>query len=189
MEKLQTEYSRPGDGVEVWTDTKTGRVVKRKVEYPGFTANQYYNTEGMPHSFNDEPATTVTYHDGSKAYDWRFHGFLHRDGGPAHINHHGEQFWHLGGNPGRENDLPTAVYPSGLEVWRNKYYKLFTTPTRPHVAMRNGVPGFLNNLQIEFTDGSVIHLNRAQEFHAESGEPAIVWADGTKEWYEEGCKC
>jgi hypothetical protein len=189
MEKLNLEYSKPTDDVEQWTNTKTGRVAKRRVKYPTYIIEQVYNDEGAPHSFNDEPATIMTYYDGSRAYEWRCRGAQHREGGPASIGRNGEQYWLLHGNPHRENDLPTEIYPNGLEVWRNRYCMLFTTPSRSHVAMRNGVPGYLEEGRIAFTDGSVIRLNCRHEFHNESGEPAIVWADGTKEWYVEGYKC
>jgi hypothetical protein len=55
--------------------------------------------------------------------------------------------------------------------------------------MRYGVPGYLDegSLCVNFTDGSVIYLDENHEFHREDG-PAIVWSNGTVEYYQDGLR-
>jgi hypothetical protein len=189
MEKLDLEYSRRNEFEERWTDPKTKRLVKKKVEYPGFTEEYFYDDLGWQHSHNDAPAVICTYDKtGDRTYTWKFHGCLHRENGPAVIDPFNGEEWRQKGKLYRPDDLPTIVHYGNLEIWRDGNDRLFTTPNRLYVARKNGVNGYLEEGRIAFTDGSVIRLDEKERFHANASgnEPAIVWADGTKEWYEHG---
>jgi hypothetical protein len=205
MEKLNLEYSRPSENVEEWTDMTTGRVVKKREEFPeteeetvtsfGYSTESIFDNEGLIHSFNDAPAVIRTCtKTGEKTYQWRLHGLLHRENGPAYSGPICDH-WLLNGKHSRPNNLPTVVYSSGLELWRGRTFRLsISGPSRLYVARKNGVLGYLKKTTkgtniIKFTDGSVIFLNEEHQIHADGFKPAIVWADGTKEWYDDGAWC
>jgi len=154
------------------------------------TEQRTYDDDGELHSFNDQPAIRATYDDGSEACTWYSHGLVHRDNCdlPA-VDYPDRREWRFNHGYHRYNDLPSIVHANGLELWRGAFNLLYTSPARSYVAVKNGVRGYLNDkaLTINFDDGSVIYLDEDHEFHREEG-PAIVWANGTVEYYQDGLR-
>jgi hypothetical protein len=142
------------------------------------------------HSYNDQPAVRTEYTDGIVAQTWYNHGELHRDNCdlPA-CDYPDRREWRFRGRFCRGGDQPSVVYANGLELWRGENNLLFSTHSRAHVAMWNGVPGYLDDgsLSVHFTDGSVIYLDEDHEFHREDG-PAIIRSNGTVEYYQDGLR-
>jgi len=187
-EKQVYDYiSIPKEYEQQWRDKETGRIVKKIVDYPGFSEEYHYDEDGHKHSFNDKPAIITTYKHGEKEYSWMDHGCMHRgDDKPAEIDSHGTRTWYLHGRVYRPGDKPTVVMANGLEMWYNDARRLYRAKKGPVMA-RNGVPGYLESdeagVRVKFTDGSVVYLDAKHKLHTDSG-PTMVWADGTPEKIE-----
>lgn len=98
---------------------------------------------------------------------WLQHGIYHRADGPAVEWDNGSESWWLNGKQHRQDG------PSKLSPHEEKWY----------------VDGKLHRVDGP-AETDKLHQTwcRNGEYHRDGGKPAIVWADGRKEWFVDGQK-
>jgi len=128
--------------------------------------HSHYNKKGrlpVNQSTNDQPV----YHT----------SFTGRIVAPDGIERH-----FIRGAYGRENDLPSVIYPDGSQFWFIENVKRGGMGQQASVQHRdNDLPATIraNGDQLYYQFGKL---------HREGGNPAVIQADGTLKWFEKG-KC
>ena len=163
----------------------------KNVKYiDGVVAN--YNDNGELHSiqkpfvvvegdedFQENYGPAIIYPDGRQY--WYIDGLLHREDGPAIIYPDGGKEWYISGKLHRE-DGP-AIEQASTKKWT-------INAELHHDSIDNNCPtgwyfnGILHE-NVKYVDDEVKVYNTNGKLHCEHG-PAIIYSDGTREWYIDG---
>lgn len=165
----------------------------------------------LAHNIDDQPAMVCP--DGQ---EWAYHGHLHRDGDkPARVLTDGTQEWYFRGELHRGEDKPAIEYYDGTKEWYvhdwlhrdgdnpariagggmrewRKYGHLWRANDQPTIIMPNGTQKWHEPCREPREDAQPRGMCQDDQFHRDtvspSGEmlPAVVHANGRKEWYVHG---
>lgn len=143
--------------------------------------------KGRLHSFGDQPSQ-VWFRDGEPSQEyWHRHGTLHRDDGPAHIDHGSQatvRTWYRDGKYHR--DAGPAQIVTGTIESLPYCYRYFTDGEPTKAMSFNEIIFHSNGLPKQ-----VGHLNDVAEYQSVDGLPSLIEfnRDGGRifeSWHEEG---